>query len=80
MSGNSSVGNAGVYEAGDQVCTVQGLQYFEKVLSANSGLLQRNSKDKETNNADRFHEGKENSHFANDSSTHKRTYYATVKS
>lgn len=46
MSGTSSVGQASVYEAGDQ----------------------RNSKDSETNTADRFHEGKDNSHKANDSS------------
>ncbi|KAI4132439.1 MAG: hypothetical protein LQ347_002584 [Umbilicaria vellea] len=45
MSGTSNVGQASVYEAGDQ----------------------RNSKDSETNTADRFHEGKENSHKANDS-------------
>ncbi|GAB7346884.1 hypothetical protein MBLNU459_g1964t1 [Dothideomycetes sp. NU459] len=43
MSGTSNVGQASVYEAGDQ----------------------RNSKDSE-NTADRFHEGKENSHKAND--------------
>lgn len=46
MSGTSSVGQASVYEAGDQ----------------------RNSKDSEINTADRFHEGKENSHNANDPS------------
>ena len=40
MSGNSSVGNAGVYEAGDQ----------------------RNYKDSELNNAERYKEGKPNSH------------------
>nr|POE51837.1 hypothetical protein CFP56_26044 [Quercus suber] len=45
MSGNSSVGTASVYEAGDQ----------------------RNSKDSEVNDVDRFQEGKENSHKANDS-------------
>ena len=47
MSGMSSVGQASVYEAGDQ----------------------RNSKDSENETADRFHEGKENSHKPNDSST-----------
>ena len=46
MSGTSSVGQASVYEAGDQ----------------------RNYKDEELNTADRYHEGKENSHKANDSS------------
>lgn len=46
MSGTSSVGNSGVYEAGDQ----------------------RNYKDSEINNAERFKEGKANSHQANDSS------------
>lgn len=46
MSGNSSVGTAGVYEAGDK----------------------RNYKDSEINNAERFKEGKPNSHLANDSS------------
>lgn len=46
MSGTSSVGGRGVYEAGDQ----------------------RNSKDSETNVADRYHEGQPNSHKANDSS------------
>ncbi|KAF2816452.1 uncharacterized protein BDZ99DRAFT_350725, partial [Mytilinidion resinicola] len=45
MSGNSSVGTSGVYEAGDQ----------------------RNYKDEELNEAERFKEGKENSHLANDS-------------
>ncbi|SLM40297.1 hypothetical protein LPUS_11044 [Lasallia pustulata] len=45
MSGTSSVGQASVYEAGDQ----------------------RNSKDSETKTAEKFHEGKENSHKANDS-------------
>ncbi|KAF6234074.1 hypothetical protein HO173_007904 [Letharia columbiana] len=45
MSGTSSVGGRGVYEAGDQ----------------------RNSKDSETNVADRYHEGQPNSHKANDS-------------
>jgi hypothetical protein len=64
MSGNSNVGNAGVYEAGDQ----------------------RNYKDSELNQTDRFHEGKENSHKAQDSSTsphiltvpafHKYLHYA----
>ncbi|KAF2682224.1 hypothetical protein K458DRAFT_420146 [Lentithecium fluviatile CBS 122367] len=44
MSGNSNVGTASVYEAGDQ----------------------RNSKDSE-NQPDRFHEGKQNSHLAQDS-------------
>lgn len=46
MSGTSSVGGRGVYEAGDQ----------------------RNYKDSEINNAERYKEGKENSHLANDSS------------
>jgi hypothetical protein len=46
MSGNSSVGTAAVYEAGDQ----------------------RNVKDSEEKEANRFHEGKENSHKAQDSS------------
>lgn len=50
MSGNSSVGTSGVYEAGDQ----------------------RNYKDGE-NRPERFHEGKQNSHFANDSSKHRRS-------
>ncbi|KAH7116091.1 hypothetical protein B0J11DRAFT_117289 [Dendryphion nanum] len=45
MSGTSSVGQASVYEAGDQ----------------------RNYKDEELNNAERFKEGKPNSHLANDS-------------
>jgi len=45
MSGQSNVGNSGVYEAGDQ----------------------RNYKDSEINNAERFKEGKPNSHLANDS-------------
>ena len=47
MSGMSSVGGRGVYEAGDQ----------------------RNAKDSEINNAERYKEGKENSHQANDSSS-----------
>ncbi|KAI9876094.1 MAG: hypothetical protein M1830_007352 [Pleopsidium flavum] len=45
MSGTSSVGQASVYEAGDQ----------------------RNSKDSENDGAERFKEGKPNSHVANDS-------------
>ncbi|KAF2226767.1 hypothetical protein BDZ85DRAFT_256738 [Elsinoe ampelina] len=45
MSGQSNVGNSGVYEAGDQ----------------------RNYKDSEVNNAERYKEGKPNSHLANDS-------------
>ncbi|KAK1590671.1 uncharacterized protein LY79DRAFT_579677 [Colletotrichum navitas] len=45
MSGNSSVGTSGIYEAGDQ----------------------RNVKNSEQNTGDRFHEGKEHSHLANDS-------------
>ncbi|KAJ4352420.1 uncharacterized protein N0V89_007768 [Didymosphaeria variabile] len=48
MSGNSSVGTSGVYEAGDQ----------------------RNVKDSEIRQAqaeNRFHEGKQNSHLAQDS-------------
>ncbi|OCK84056.1 hypothetical protein K432DRAFT_345912 [Lepidopterella palustris CBS 459.81] len=45
MSGTSSVGGPGVYEAGDQ----------------------RNYKDEEINTAERFKEGKPNSHLANDS-------------
>ncbi|PNS18750.1 hypothetical protein CAC42_5289 [Sphaceloma murrayae] len=45
MSGTSSVGNSGVYEAGDQ----------------------RTYKDSELNDAERFKEGKPNSHLANDS-------------
>ncbi len=48
MSGTSSVGQASVYEAGDQ----------------------RNSKDSESKGAERYHEGKSNSHVANDSSKH----------
>ena len=51
MSGMSSVGNRGVYEADDQ----------------------RTAKDSEEQQANRFHEGKENSHKANDSSTISRT-------
>lgn len=47
MSGTSSVGGPGVYEAGDQ----------------------RNPPDSEINKAERFKEGKENSHKANDSSS-----------
>lgn len=46
MSGNSNVGQASVYEAGDQ----------------------RNVKASEVETADRFEEGKSNSHQANDSS------------
>lgn len=46
MSGNSSVGTSGVYEAGDQ----------------------RNVKNSEIDHAERFHEGNEHSHLANDSS------------
>ena len=46
MSGTSSVGQASVYEAGDQ----------------------RNSKASDLSNAERYREGKENSHLANDSS------------
>ena len=46
MSGNSSVGQSSVYEAGDQ----------------------RNYKDSELNDAERYNEGKANSHLANDSS------------
>ncbi len=46
MSGTSSVGGRGVYEAGDQ----------------------RNAKDSELNNAERYKEGQPNSHLANDSS------------
>merc|ERR1712032_115691 len=45
MSGNSSVGNSTLYEAGDQ----------------------RNYKDSEINTAERYKEGKPNSHLANDS-------------
>jgi hypothetical protein len=50
MAGDSNVGNAAVYEAGDQ----------------------RNYKDSEIKQAqeeNRFHEGKQNSHLAQDSST-----------
>lgn len=47
MSGNSSVGQRSVYEAGDQ----------------------RNYKDSEIKTAERYKEGKENSHKSNDSST-----------
>lgn len=47
MSGNSKVGNSGVYEAGDQ----------------------RNEKASE-HNAERYEEGKENSHQLNDSSVY----------
>ena len=46
MSGTSSVGGPGVYEAGDQ----------------------RTSKASEVDNAERFKEGKSNSHIATDSS------------
>ncbi|KAM4065251.1 hypothetical protein HRG_004421 [Hirsutella rhossiliensis] len=44
MSGNSSVGNRGVYEAGDQ----------------------RNVKQSEMGTAERYEEGKQNSHLGND--------------
>lgn len=47
MSGQSNVGNSGVYEAGDQ----------------------RTYKDSELNDAERYKEGKPNSHLAQDSST-----------
>lgn len=47
MSGNSSVGTSGIYEAGDQ----------------------RNLKNSEIPQPERYEEGKENSHLANDSST-----------
>ena len=50
MSGTSSVGGRGVYEAGDQ----------------------RNVKDSEKNEAQRYKEGQPNSHIANDSSTQYR--------
>lgn len=50
MSGNSNVGNAGVYEAGDQ-------------RTVKDSVLEEQKKE------NRFHEGKENSHLANDSST-----------
>lgn len=64
MSGTSSVGGPGVYEAGDQ----------------------RNYKDEEINTAERFKEGKPNSHLANDSSIYtpcahafsSSTFYACV--
>jgi len=46
MSGNSSVGQGSVHEAGDQ----------------------RNAPQSETNQADRFNEGKENSHNPTDPS------------
>lgn len=46
MSGNSSVGTSGVYEAGDQ----------------------RNLKNSEIPTGERYNEGKEHSHLANDSS------------
>ena len=46
MSGTSSVGGPGVYEAGDQ----------------------RNAPNSEINERERYQEGKENSHKANDSS------------
>ena len=46
MSGTSSVGQASVYEAGDQ----------------------RNYSKDEEDTAERYHEGKKNSHLANDSS------------
>lgn len=46
MSGNSSVGTSGIYEAGDQ----------------------RNLKNSEMPQPERYEEGKENSHLANDSS------------
>lgn len=50
MSGNSNVGNAGVYEAGDQ-------------RTVKDSVIEEQKKE------NRFHEGKENSHLANDSST-----------
>lgn len=46
MTGNSSVGTSGIYEAGDQ----------------------RNVKNSEMPQPERYEEGKENSHLANDSS------------
>ncbi len=49
MSGTSSVGGPGVYEAGDQ----------------------RNPPKSELEKTDRYNEGKENSHVANDSSSYK---------
>jgi len=64
MSGNSSVGNSQVYEAKDQVCfPIRDCTYSLSLTN----YSQRTSKDSE-NNADRFHEGKEHSHKANDSS------------
>lgn len=50
MSGNSSVGNSSVYEAGDQ----RNISKAEEAAQ---------------NEFTRFHEGKEHSHKANDSST-----------
>lgn len=49
MSGNSSVGNSNVYEAGDQV-------------------TRSNAEIEQEKKENRFHEGKENSHKALDSS------------
>ncbi|KAL8939261.1 MAG: hypothetical protein Q9211_002817 [Gyalolechia sp. 1 TL-2023] len=49
MSGTSSVGGRGVYEAGDQ----------------------RNVKQSEINEAERYKEGQPNSHLANDSSPYR---------
>jgi hypothetical protein len=50
MSGQSNVGNSGVYEAGDQ-------------RTVADSVIEQEKKE------NRFHEGKENSHQANDSST-----------
>lgn len=57
MSGTSSVGQASVYEAGDQ----------------------RNSKQSEVNQAERFKEGKENSHKANDSSQYRYSCTSAIR-
>jgi hypothetical protein len=60
MSGNSNVGNAGVYEAGDQ-------------RTVSNSVIEEEKKE------NRFHEGKDNSHKAQDPSMFILLFVAALK-
>jgi hypothetical protein len=70
---SSNVGSRSTYEAGDQVRPTP--PHERHVLIQLTDTLQRTVSDAEIKaqqEANRFHEGKENSHKANDSSTFTR--------
>ena len=67
MSG-SNVGSGSTYEAGDQV-GLNLLNPLQSTMLTHFQRTEKNSAIEEQKKENRYHEGKDNSHLANDSST-----------